>query len=165
MNKAIRVLFLDIDGVLCLGNPWRYLDLRCVEALYSIVRAVPELVLVLSSDWRKEESLEDQLAHVLITYGIPPPEHKTPALKQSDIDWSRYTGMNAGVRGALRSEEIREWLSQYPVEKFAAVDDTPLYLDSGYFQTDRHVGLTSEIAQEIINHLNKEYEGENEQEN
>ncbi len=151
----MKVLFLDIDGVLCLGNPWRYLDLACVEALSSIVSAVPELVIVLSSDWRKEETLEDQLAYVLVTCNIPPPEFKTPTLKQSDIDWSRYAGMNAGTRGALRSEEIREWLSQYPVEAFAAVDDTPLYLDSGYFQTDKHVGLTLEIAQQIIDHLNE----------
>ncbi len=152
----IKSLFLDIDGVLNLGNPWRYLAPSCVEALYSIMQAVPELVLVLSSDWRKEEMLEDQLAHALITYNIFPPEYKTPTLKQSDINWSRYTGMNAGVRGALRSEEIREWLSQHPVEKYAAVDDTPLYLDSGYFQTQKRIGLTSEIAQQIINHLNEE---------
>lgn len=152
----IKALFLDIDGVLNLGNPWRALDPSCVEALYSIVRDVPGLLLVLSSDWRKEESLEDQLAYVLINSNIPPPEYKTPTLKQSDIDWSRYTGMNAGTRGALRSEEIREWLSQHPVEKFAAVDDTLLYLESGYFQTQRRIGLTSEIAQQIIDYLNEE---------
>lgn len=152
----MEVLFLDIDGVLCLGSITRQLDSACINNLVSITKAVPDLVIVLSSDWRKEEILQDHLAYGLAQHGIERPVHKTRTLKQSNIDWSRYEGLNAGVRGALRSEEIRDWLECYPVEKYAAIDDTTLYLDSGFFQTQLRVGLTPEIAHQIIEHLTKE---------
>lgn len=151
----MKVLFLDVDGVLCLGNPWRYLEESCVLALRHIMEQVPDLALVLSSDWRKEELLEDQLGHALEQYGIPRPEFATPIFRQSKIDWSRYQGMKPSTRGALRTEEIIHWLQENPVENFVAVDDTPLYVP-GFFQTHPHQGLTLELANEIIGYLTEE---------
>lgn len=156
--REMRALFLDIDGVMCLGDPNRELHREPLDSLKKIADNVENFIIVLSSDWRKEGILRDHLTRIFEAEGIPRPRGKTPVIHQSLIDWSRWVGQDYRARGVIRTEEIHKWLEREKdfVVSWAAVDDTTLYLEDGFFQTQAYVGLTEEIANDIIRHLNKE---------
>lgn len=147
----MRVLFLDIDGVL---NSRAYVeragwdpplgsrdDLHILDpsaiALLNAVVAATGAVVVISSSWR-------------ITYDL--------AALQSMFEQRGFTGRLIDVTpelpGRQRSREIAAWLAATPaVESFAIVDDID---DAGvgyapYFvQTTFETGLTADHADELV---------------
>jgi hypothetical protein len=146
----VRVLFLDIDGVLNsrdyveragweppLGSDHdvHIIDPAAVALLNLIVESTGAFI-VISSSWR-------------ITYG-------TDAL-HSMLELRGFTGRVIGVTpqrsGRQRSREIAEWLAENRVEAFAIVDDEN---DAGVGYTPRFVqtsfeeGLTREHASKLV---------------
>ena len=123
------ILFLDFDGVLSPGNTG---TLRYAPALAAALREFPALEVVLSTNWREREPLEDLL-------GWLPAElagrviGATPVLTEGD------------GRGA-RQREIEAWLRQHPSRTWLAVDDTAELFAPGcpwLFMTDGRQALDS----------------------
>ena len=117
----MKVLFLDIDGVLN-SIVWTFvmhktttfseypkddIDKRSVDTLNILFEAVPDIKVVISSSWRKIHPLEE-LKHILLECGF----------KGDVID--KTPNGPTGWRG----EEIQMWLGEHPeVETFACIDD------------------------------------------
>lgn len=164
----MKVLFLDIDGVLnCVyptpsdGNEWvdldewRYgLNPQLVARLRFII-ANTDCKLVISSSWRHHTSYapyqqnrnwRDVLAEKL---------HRT-----RDEAFAGETGYDKQGR---RGVEILQWLSDHPTSSFCVVDDETVdivpYIDnSKVVKTDMKYGLTIEDARRIIDVLNNKGE-------
>jgi len=142
----MRVIFLDIDGVL-----WTQLPLDAaadtfsadsVDQLNRILRAHPDVRIVISSAWRHMHPLGWLQDH-FESQGIDP---------EKIVGITPYMSDMTSVRG----NEITRWLGLHPdVTDFVIVDDDS---DMGYlmdrlFQTKFQTGLTAEIADRIIEHF------------
>lgn len=166
----MKVLFLDIDGVLnSAASAHLHHDYKkqssfvkftepnqqdfcsydfcpvAVSNLYYILKEVPDLKVVVSSMWRLGRTIAE-LQSIFIYLGLPSDRiiDKTPLIND-DIN---------GVRG----EEIQEWLNKNPVNKYAILDDDSDMLPSqipNFFNTDALNGLTFTDAQKVIEHLKK----------
>jgi HAD domain in Swiss Army Knife RNA repair proteins len=162
----MRLVFLDIDGVLNLGwvpgigFDWR--EHSCVEALNQILEAT-DAVLVISSSWRLFETQEDLKRILLAEWGIRGEiVGATPEINFHDAD------LEADLPDA-RITEIRAWLNQADrdgwVESFVVLDDQNIRLDvnnetksdaeieTRFLQTDMTRGLTQEHVPLAIAHL------------
>lgn len=135
----IKVLFLDIDGVVNAKNtPTSVhtalaIDPQLAFLVGKIILAT-DCKLVLSSSWR-----HFQLGVETVHKKVHPVYDKT------------------GVRGETRGEEVKNWLDEHPeVSKYAILDDSTDFLPEqmdNFFQTDWEIGITPEIADEVIKHL------------
>lgn len=136
----MKVLFLDIDGVVNKQenfdrskNPGPYpLDSYCAF-LVGRIQLQTGCEVVLSSSWRNHpdgvQNVSERVVKLL---------DKTPYL--------------SGIRG----DEVQAWLNKHPeVEKYAILDDDSDFHDhQPLFKTSFKEGLTDEIAQQVIDHLN-----------
>ena len=141
-----KIIFLDVDGVLnCEKTFQRHNDavigldpMMCI-LLNRILEATDALV-VLSSSWRGHKEGEEEL------------EKFFPHMK---FIFDRTVHLSSGIRG----EEIREWLNKkvVPVGKYAILyDDSDVLPEQlpNFFKTEWKEGLTQEIADKVIAHLN-----------
>ena len=147
----MKVIFLDVDGVLNTPKLIRrfgfdFIDPILVNLVARIVRETDSKV-VLSSSWRTEEKDRRIVKEAL---GVCEIEifDSTPVLKRvggwSEDNWVR------------RHEEIRAWMDDKDVSRFAIIDDQDdAGIEGSFFQTEEEVGLTVRIAEEVIAHLNK----------
>ena len=168
----MKVLFLDIDGVLNCAYPtpsddhewvdldeWRYgLNPQLVARLRFII-ANTDCKIVVSSSWRHhtnyapyqpDRNWRDVLVEML---------HRSTR----DEVFASETGYdNQGRRGM----EINQWLAEHPeVEAYCVVDDEVVdilpYVDSDkVVKTDVRYGLTIEDARGIIDVLGNNNKGE-----
>ena len=143
----MKVLFLDIDGVVCLhkdkdwDNEEEIFDADCCRKLQEIVSATG-CKLVLSSSWRLfSESIRSMFRQ----------------LKPFGITRENFLGRTP-LRGE-RGNEIMAYLKKRPqIETFVAVDDEPFY--SRVFPKDRLIltkpesGITEIIKEACIRKLN-----------
>ena len=150
----MKVLFLDIDGVLNSEQSAIYYnrlnvenggfnDFSCPIArsnLHSILEELPDLKIVVSSTWRLGETLES-MRGVLAQLALIKPD--------------RVIGMTPSLRGGkVRGDEIQAWLDANPgVERFVIVDDDSdmAHLMNSLVQTSWRHGLMRKDAVEIIN--------------
>lgn len=156
----MRVIFLDIDGVLNTrksmvlahqdgicpdpNRPWMTMDLDAVARLQRIVDMTGAQI-VISSSWRGK-SLEDSQA----------------ALKA--LEWAGFTSMDAVIDvtprlwSGGRGHEIADWLERHPtVTNFVILDDdtfdiVPLF-PSDLFNTTNEFGLLDEHVAPVVFHL------------
>lgn len=117
MSK-IKVIFLDIDGVLnsrrterTTKNGFTFVGMRHVKNLKKIITAT-EAKVVLSSDWR---------------YDRDDPKHNSDFLELRD-ELRKYGiefyGFTPELLSAHRGAEIDAWLTEHPeVENFVILDD------------------------------------------
>lgn len=140
----MKVLFLDIDGVCnCMFTPQRvkgyYLGID--PAMAKRVRQIrdeTQCSVVLSSTWRTDPELEqeviDKVCNII---------GSTPEISLHD-----------------RGKEVEAWLKDHPeVERYAILDDNDWFLpEQPLFKTTNILGLTDEIAQKVIDYLNKDSE-------
>lgn len=149
MNRShTRIIFLDIDGVICC-NKNAQLEPPKLAQLQRVVEATGAKI-VLSSDWRREPLLLEQAMEGLRGIGTEcigtTPEHS--------------------IRARVRPKEILEWLQAYEAEEgsvtsWCAVDDRNLVLEEGgmpglvghLVRTDYYSGLTASIANQMITTL------------
>ena len=143
----MKVLFLDIDGVVCLhkdkdwDNEEEIFDAACCRKLQEIVSATG-CKLVLSSSWRLfPESIRSMFRQ----------------FKPFGITRENFLGRTP-LRGE-RGDEIMAYLKKRPqIETFVAVDDERFY--SRAFPQDRLIltkpesGITESVKEACIRKLN-----------
>lgn len=134
----MKVLFLDIDGVIMLDHI--ELDAGCLARLKNICEQTGA-VIVLSSDWRLYTDSFEFLKSEFRRYGVPDIHAIT-----MDLDADRYV-------------EIQQWLGENPqVTKYAIVDDRSRAAipdePHTFFRTQYCTkGLNAETEAAIIKHL------------
>ena len=134
-GRKRRVLFLDVDGVLnAYGADELLLDEKMCAQVDRIVEAT-DAIIVLSSTWRHDEELMERVS--------------------GRFEIHDRTPIKAGGRG----REVEAWIadSRNPNStRYAILDDWEPFLpeqQASLFRTRSSVGLTSEIANRVIEHL------------
>lgn len=133
----MKILFLDIDGVISTARSGWRVDPALLGLLADTVRKAGASV-VLSSSWR-EDSLQKTLPFL-------------PSVLRGLI-----TGQTPSLLSGDRSEEIRHYLMAHPAERYAILDDEDRFPD---FQrkhlvlTNPETGLTESNCNDIIHILN-----------
>ena len=137
----MKVLFLDIDGVVNkVDTHTRYRDSVAIDPFlaFRIGKIVVETgcQVVLSSAWRLFPDLRRAVD-----------EYVTDILDVTPI-----------AAGDFRGDEVRAWLADHPeVTRYAILDDgNDFHPDQPLFRTSWLSGITDEIAQQVIEHLNAE---------
>ena len=137
-----KVLFLDIDGV-CNSeqthtkDPSAYFPIdKYLAFLIGKIQLDTNCEVVLSSSWRHHKpSIEEIEKRIVKISDITTKEHKE-----------------------IRGYEIETWLEDHPeVTKYAILDDDDDMLEKqkpNFFKTSWKIGITKEIADSIITHLN-----------
>lgn len=155
----MKILFLDFDGVL---NPIHYENMlfkmwkvsnglikskdeygmiffdQSVNHLWHIVNNVDDLVIVISSTWRKEG--EKKMKEMWYDRNMPSWVHGiTPVRKDEN-----------------RGKEIKSYLTTYGgIENYAILDDRVITGHKNHFiKTNGYYGLTREDADKVISILN-----------
>lgn len=159
----MKILFLDIDGVLNSGDNelalwalWKasdkaikskdrfgtLFDERCVRWIEYIVR-MTQCHIVISSSWRKSgfESLRTMWT-----------ERNLPLQVIDITPWEEKDGIDLY---ANRGDQIQSWIDSNGPVKYCIVDDyNQMNPGQNFVQTDGKYGLTGEDADRIINILN-----------
>jgi hypothetical protein len=148
----MKVLFLDIDGVLnCLGDEAGHGAVKSrvgrskfvgldpeILTIYRDMIARLEVVVVLSSAWRTLPDL-------------------CRCLEQNGVAFDDITPCADPTLDRLRGYEIQLWLDQFPVVKRYAIlddgDDMLEYQMPNFFQASPQTGLTLELANKIVAHF------------
>lgn len=157
----MKVIFLDIDGVLnsgdnqcsygflknCSGSD-KYGDLfddRCVRYLQAIVEKTGAYI-VMSSSWRHSGMLK--MAQMW-------EDRKLPG-KLIDVTPSwKHDAMTGGISKCYdcRGEEIQEWINSAKPEKYIIIDDDSDMLDEQmqyFIKTDGMIGITIDHAKRAV---------------
>ena len=159
----MRALFLDIDGVLNDHRKWpnKFAPIlfENVEHLNHILEAVPDVQIVLSSAWRYlvlgGSMTQEGLVNLLQTHGLNVYERlhgitgKDPVNElrpYDDVEWWAEMGLQ------WRVEQIREYVQAHGLTRWAVLDDLRLDVEH-LFQTNPQIGLTQEIAEQVITHF------------
>lgn len=142
----MKVLFLDIDGV-CNSAKWAMqgnklyhgIDPEAAQLVRWIIKKTGCDV-VLSSVWRLYPE-----ARVIV---------KRDVCKFIGCTKDMQRGSQRGV--VDRGIEVQEWLDRHPkVTQYAILDDDADFLPNQWlFKTNFADGITEEIAQSVIDHLN-----------
>ncbi len=134
------IVFLDFDGVLHRGTSGTFRKAPLVD---DIVRRVPRLGIVLSTNWRHNNSLE-----TLREYFV----HESTV--EAIIDALPILPFTS--RGH-RQREIEHWLARQPqVRRYVALDDSPELFDTGWaglHLVDPREGLTPLDVERIVARL------------
>lgn len=138
----MKVLFLDIDGVVnCRGTTQRFKGMLGIDPfLAAKVKLIIEKTgckVVLSSTWRNW------------------PEGRRHVRKMV-CDFIDQTGI---AESHFRGDEVQMWLNantdKYGISEYAILDDDHDFDDDQpLFSTSFNTGITDEIAENVINHLN-----------
>lgn len=151
----MRVLFLDIDGVLN-GHQFNVraqsngILRHAIKCLNHVV-AETDCKIVLSSAWRYmihgQQMTKLGFAYMLRTHG-------GVGIRIEDV-----TCRDEDIHG--RGNQIAAWLRTHPVESFAVVDDEwyegPLFVRRRTVLTDGRVGLTGGRAVKLISLLKRKW--------
>lgn len=141
----MKIVFLDVDGVL--NTPklikkfgFDFIDDILVALVARIVRET-DAKIVLSSTWRIQDKDKNLVVQSLAKHNLELHD-STPVIERPG-GWVR------------RHEEIQAWLNKNTnVQKFAIIDDfDDANIEGSFFQTDENIGLTVQIAEQIIEHL------------
>lgn len=136
----MKVIFLDIDGVVSTFDCKWQLDINKLLLLHDIIDDT-DAKIVISSSWRHGCKDLDELANKFRTFRLP-------RLLQNTIDdiFIKYiVGMTSN--GGNRGEEIKQYLETHnDIESYVILDDDSDMLDEQLFnfvQTDGFEGITT----------------------
>lgn len=161
--KNIKIVFLDIDGVICLrSSRYLYFDVNCVNRLQKIISSTDSYI-VISSAWRSGTSvkeLQDIFSKNGDMHGVyhgPIPYFDTTRIIDKTGSFNMVRKHEDDLWG--RGYEIDQWLKKpknYKVSKYIILDDE--VSDLGFYErlcvkTKTATGLTKEIAKKVINRL------------
>lgn len=176
-----KVIFLDVDGVLrpltaggframMVDGEWalRAETADFISSSLLSLRAVVEqtgALLVLSSEWRRDQPMREGVDNILIEYEMRPCATWTPTDLQRDMG----TENPFKAFTERRAREISQWLSQNPqVKQWVVIDDInmadaddgrkpgTLLMAPRIVQTHRKIGLTLEQAKAAVKLLRGE---------
>lgn len=155
MNETIKVIFLDVDGVLNndkttvkTKNGFDFVDDYLLERLKKIVKQTSAKI-VLSSDWRFDRFTDDASDY----------KELKAALEKNETPIYAHTGRAKILRGS----EILDWFNNWcgtPIANFVIIDDLPAnsfnfsQLKGHFVHTNYRVGLEEEDVQKAIEILN-----------
>ena len=140
----MKVLFLDIDGVVnCRTTVQRHQGFIGIDPMMAFrvgkIQLDTDCVFVLSSDWRHSKD------------GVDEVEARVGKI----IDKTKSLEFPYNIQ---RGYEIDEWLGRHPeVVKYAILDDNNTMLSHqipNFFHTTWENGITEEIMNNVIKHLN-----------
>jgi hypothetical protein len=148
--EPIKVLFLDIDGVVnCATTTQRHRGFIGIDPYMAFL--VGKLVMetgvkvVLSSSWRNSPD------------GIE--EVESQVVKLFDMTETLGRPVGTSIEYCERGREIKEWLDRHPqVVRYAILDDNNDMLPEqqpNFFKTSWLTGITPEICAEVKEHLLK----------
>lgn len=139
MIKRIKLLFLDIDGVLNdhrqFKNRYSPIQPELVERLNLILEAAPDVKIVLSSAWRYSFPLKKSIQTLLAVHGATcigrihgktdrDPEHWTATHpKAHDREYWSQKGLQ------WRRDQIIAYAQKAQCDRFVVLDDLPLDMD------------------------------------
>jgi len=137
---GIKVIFLDIDGVLNTEEYLRklkdpnqgYADPDKISLVHSIISGTGAKIVVSSNRRFDMKSVLQSL----------------PTLRSDIIGSTGLTGN--------RISEIEDWVAKHDVQSFVVIDDMLLLFPDNLVQTDPEVGLTASDAGEAIRILNND---------
>lgn len=138
----MKVLFLDIDGV-CNNATTKERFLGFVGINPKMAEQVKRIVketgcsVVLSSTWRKDKEFREEVRDKVVD----------------------FIGVTPVLASGFRGDEVNKWLRQHIGVKHYAIldDDSDFHPDQPHFKTSYvGKGLTKEIADKVIEYLNKE---------
>lgn len=146
----MKVLFLDIDGVLNdykqQSNGYCGIGARQVGLLNDLIFYVPDLKIVLSSAWRylvlSGSMRLDGMENLLLSHGIKA-HGRVHGVIGPDLSPEGHGGRETLIRDYVRDHQIEEW---------AVIDDLPLEIDN-FFRTQSDTGLTNQVMLEIRKHF------------
>lgn len=150
----MRVIFLDIDGVLLnhgslrLGGS-KHLDLECVKVLNDIIERTGAKVVV-SSTWRRFWAKAELIGH-LTAFGF----------RGDVIDYTPSLRYNEGIFAVPRGDEIAAWLAEHSeVTDFVIIDDDSDMARLGHklVKTSMKTGLTRDHLERCLQQLGSTYE-------
>ena len=144
--EGVRLLFLDLDGVICC-NYYGELESDKLDNLKHIIEQTGAKI-VLSTDWRRQPHLKERATQTIHDLGME--------VIGATPEYAMYS--------RVRPKEILAWLSEYkdtPVAGWCAVDDRDLVLEEGgvphftghFVLTEFATGLTAPLADRTIDLL------------
>ena len=147
-----KVLFLDIDGVCNCSDTFKKphnvhfpID-PYLAFLVGKIQLETNCLVVLSSSWRHhKESVEyinDRIVKIYDITGNEPYDDSLPP----------------GAENCQRGREIKAWLDSHQnIDRYAILDDSNDMLpeqQDNFFKTSWSNGISDDICQKVINHLN-----------
>ena len=136
----MRVIFTDIDGVL---NPhWKTKWSKIAIDQYNKVCRDFDLTPVITSTWRLNHTI-DELQGIFEEQGI-------------NVKIYDFTPI---IKGADRGEEIKEWLSENPIDDWVIIDDITRNIEphiGNVVKVRNWIGLTREEYLQIKKILDNE---------
>lgn len=160
----MRLLFLDIDGVLndhsALPSGYCGIQYALAERLNCILSAVPDAQIVVSSAWRYM-ILEGAMTlkgfgYVLSMHGVKS-HGRMHGYTEADFSpdeqpshFDRETWKEIGIK--LRAEQIAKYVMEHQPIRFAVLDDLPLNVPN-LVQTDGTKGITDRDVEIVIETL------------
>lgn len=154
----MKLLFLDIDGVLNTNTTFRFccvdkpaIHTSHVVHLNTILRAVPDVRVVISSAWRKLifngcMTLHG-FEHMLASHGLYALGMLHGCTRQDGLTLSEEEAQTFPFR--QREAQIQQYVRQNPCSAFVVLDDLDLDLPQ-LVKIDPREGLTVEKANEAI---------------
>ena len=136
----MKVLFLDVDGVLNCWGSGQPFEEELVEELSRVIRLSGASVCV-SSTWRKLEGHRETLLGLLTRIGA------------RVVGWTPDLGSNGATLQVVRGQEIQAWLDEHPeVSEFVILDDNDdmAHLMHRLVLTNGYTGLTRDKGDEVL---------------
>lgn len=144
-----KIIFLDIDGVLCLPPKWHSVGFskECCDNLTNILNST-DAKIVISSTWRRSKQDLAEMRKHMVQHGVD--------ITQI-IDCTPFMSLSGSGR---RGQEIQNWLDNHPeIDTFVVIDDEIWDMDpisdDKIINTLTETGLTKELADKTIEILNK----------
>lgn len=165
----MRLLFLDIDGVLnghqTLASGYCGIQYHKAVLLNRILDAVPDAQLVISSAWRYMVLRGDMTLkgfdYLLSVHGVKSFGRLHGVTEQDDLlenepgHFDVEAWREIGLK--MRAAQIRKYVEQHAPSRFCVIDDLPLDLPGEWFvQTSGVFGLTEANVEEVIRILSTE---------
>jgi hypothetical protein len=152
----MKVIFLDIDGVISTFEKQWKLDINKLDLLTNIINETNAKI-VISSSWRIGCTNADDMKQRLLTHRIDDNIKYSEEFKtflESIIDITP----NGSQNGPLRGNEIQDWIDEHnDIETYVIIDDDSDMLDKQLFnfvQTDGFEGITEREVKLCISILN-----------
>ena len=135
MARTQRILFLDVDGVICCNFAGKIEEDK-LEQVRRICHTTNSEI-VLSSDWRRQANLMHRLQMTLASVGV------------------RCVGATPQypLFARVRPKEILAWVNKHHPKAWVALDDWPLHEDERmkdhFVQTRNRYGLQDDTAARV----------------